>query len=462
MAETLDGFIDAVVEAHGVPGLSVAVVHEGEVVYSATRGVADTESRAPLQAGHLLHFASVSKPFVATAIMQLVEDGKLGLDDTVVSHLPYFKLQDAAAAEITIRQMLNHTSGMPDVSDYDWRNPQSGEGEAEKYVRELADESLIAPPGEQARYSNRAFDTLGDLIAKVSGQSFEDFMEARILEPLGMTHSTFFYPEIPQERRTTGHGWDYEPVALGHYPYNRRHAPSSTLNSNPPEIARWIQANLNRGELDGRRILSEAAFDELWKPGPAWGRRHVGLSWFIGEVDGQRTVAHSGGDDGFRSYLMLLPESNSGFAVVSNYSRCPTGLLRDGLTAVLLGQELPEVKRPILSEFAPLYRDQGIEQAGAFYRRVIDEQDATYAYSPDPLNDFGYYLMGREEYDRAVEVLALNVELYPDVANGYDSLGEAYLEQGNDELAGVNYARALEMDPDNDHAREVLKRLAGG
>lgn len=109
--------------------------------------------------------AFVSKPFLASAIKQLVEKGKINLDSTVISYLPYFKLKGESYKQITIRQMLGHVSGMPDVHDYEWDNPEYDAGALERYVHQIASNEMIAEPGEKYAYSNMAFECLGDVIA---------------------------------------------------------------------------------------------------------------------------------------------------------------------------------------------------------------------------------------------------------------------------------------------------------
>ena len=208
--------------------------------------------------------------------------------------------------------MLNHTSGMPDVEDYEWDNPKFDEGAAERFVRAMASEQLLWVPGTAWQYSNMAFDALGDVIAKVSGMTFEDYVRTNILEPLGMNSSSFIYPEIDEALRTNGHVDDPAQVS-DVYPYNRRHAPSSTLNSSVIDMTHWLLVNLNRGELGGRRILKNDSYDLLWRPTtelpiPARFGRYasedfsdlpafrVGLSWFLGEIAGHPTVFHGGRD----------------------------------------------------------------------------------------------------------------------------------------------------------------------
>lgn len=323
-----------------IPGLAIAVTRGEEVVYTRAFGVRNIIRRDTLRPEHLFHMASVSKPFVATAVMQLVEQGRMDLDEPVVSYLPYFELADGQYGEITVRQMLNHTSGMPDVHDYEWDNPQYDEGAAERYVRSLRTEQMIAAPGELWAYSNMAFDVLGDVIAKISGRTFEDYVKANILDPLGMTESTFMQPETSEELRTTGHVWNEGPAVSVTYPYNRRHAPSSCLNSNVLEMARWAIANLNRGELNGIRILNEESYEVLWGPSAQVTEgRDIGLSWFLRTYRDRSTVVHSGSDTGYSSYIILVPDEGIGVIVASNYDRTQTGLISDAVLDILLGYE---------------------------------------------------------------------------------------------------------------------------
>src|SRR5262249_3857575 len=157
----------------------------------------------------------------------------------------------------------------------------------ERYVRSLEDKTLRWEPGKKFAYSNMAFEVLGDLVAKVSGRSFDDYVDENILKPVGMKSSTLLYKKANPDRLATGYTKKKgEVVPVAHYPYNRAHTPSSNLHSNVEDMARWIVVNLNRGELDGRRILKSSTYDLLWKPAaPVPGRNwHVGISWFLADV----------------------------------------------------------------------------------------------------------------------------------------------------------------------------------
>ncbi len=460
LSSRVTAFVDDTMARFAIPGFTVGIVRGGELVYTGAFGVTNVETREPLTPKHLFHMASVSKPFVATAVMQLVERGQMDLDATVTTYLPYFELADEKAREITVRQMLTHTSGMPDVMDYEWDKPQVDAAAAERYVRSLTEEKLIAAPGEIFRYSNMAFDTLGDVIAKVSGRSFDAYMKENILDPLGMKESTFQYPETREDLRTHGHVWKLRPVLSGVYPYNRRHAPSSTLNSNVVEMANWALANLRRGELAGTRILQAESYDVLWQSAFEIAEdRHVGLSWFLGKRHGMRTVSHGGGDTGFTSYLILLPDEDVGLVCASNYSTPVTSQLALAILDIVLGHE-PEVLRPSVADaFARVLEDKGMEAAKAHYRKLESEAADEYEFGARHLNRLGYFYLGQKQVDKAIDVLRFNVELFPEVANVYDSLGEAYAAAGQTELAITNYQKTLELEPDNPNARKVLERL---
>lgn len=336
----LEATITAALATGKLAGLAVGLVQANAIVYTKGFGVRNLETGEPVTAESLFHLASVSKPFSATAIMQLVEQGKVALADPVVKHPPYFKLADDRAREITIRQMLNHTAGMPDVEDYEWEQGQSDEGALERYVRSLVDATLIAAPDEKFAYSNIAFEVLGDLIAKVSGLSFETYMQTQILRPLGMTRSTFLRSEVPAALATTPHVGAERAAVSPLYPYNRRHAPSSTLHSNAVEMCRWALANLNHGTLDGTRILQPATYDLLFKRyRETEAGNAVGLSWFHADYKGYRRISHGGGDTGYASYFALFPDQQAAVAVMANndWELFDIGPIIDQAADVVLG-----------------------------------------------------------------------------------------------------------------------------
>jgi len=268
----------------------------------------------------LFHMASVTKPFVATAVVQLVEKGKVGLDERVTAYLPYFRMADERYRAITVRQLLSHTAGMPDVEDYAWDKPEYDAHALERWVRSLSSRALLSEPGEKFAYSNIGFEVLGDVVAKASGESFESYESRRILKPLGMRSSTLLVREADRALLATPHVVaDGQIVVSPVFPYNRAHAPSSTLYSNVEDMARWARANLRRGELDGKRAWRPESQTLLWTPQARWtDQTSVALGWFVSERAGHTLIVHSGADVGFQSYVALVPDAGIAIVAMAN------------------------------------------------------------------------------------------------------------------------------------------------
>lgn len=321
----IDTLIADAMQARSIPGVTLAVIQNRALAYSQAYGVMNLETRAPMEIDALFHHASVTKLFVGTALVQLRDRGKLDLDKAVVHYLPYFRLNDPRYPALTVRQMMQHTSGMPDTEEYGWENPRYDNAALENYVRSLADLSLEFEPGTKVAYSNIAYEVLGDVIAKVSGVSFEDYVAENILAPLGMETATLLVEQADPARMATPHSHnpypDGPPSVSAIFPYNREHAPSSTLYGSVLDTSRFALAYLNGGEWQGAQILSAASVDEMWTPTVKTGRSHwteIGLTWFVGQKSGEKIVGHDGEDVGFNTTLTLVPALGLGVILLCN------------------------------------------------------------------------------------------------------------------------------------------------
>src|SRR6267154_4407972 len=321
LSTELEPKIKEEVQQGRLPGFAIGVVKNGKLIYAKGFGVAKLGGTTAITSKSLFHMASVTKTFVATAILQLSENAKIDLDAPVIRYLPYFRLDDERYRNLTIRQMLSHTSGIPDTVTYNWDKPEYDAGALERFVRSIADQKLVFAPGEKFAYSNTAYEMLGDVIAKVSGESFEDYVQHNILTPVGMKDSTLLVREANPQLLTSPHVMENNKVVVSKiFPYNRAHSPSSTLYSSIEDMSRWAIANLNRGELDGKRILKGETIDSMWRPvADALGMKE-GISWFTTEKQGHRFVLHSGGDVGFESLLLLAPEDGVAVVAMSNFA----------------------------------------------------------------------------------------------------------------------------------------------
>lgn len=321
-----------------VPGIAIAIVSGQTIVHAKAFGVKSLQTKQPLRVEDNFHLASISKTFAATAIMQLVEGGKLRLEERLINYLPYFSLADEGYKNITIKQILNHTSGMPDVENYEWDKAIADEGAAERWTRSLANKKLIAQPGLAYHYSNMAYDVLADVVAKVSGESFEKYVKDNILLPLQMRQSSFLLSDISPSLRTSPHMGI--PLTVSQvYPYNRMHAASSTLNSNVVNLSHWIIANLHGGVYKGKRILSPDNIALMQTPTftiDSTSNKSIGLSWFINSYQGVSILNHDGADDGYVATLYLIPDRKLGFVILFNSDEANSYEIKNKVLTLLL------------------------------------------------------------------------------------------------------------------------------
>ncbi|HYN89562.1 MAG TPA: serine hydrolase domain-containing protein [Ardenticatenaceae bacterium] len=464
LAAGLAPIIEEIIASFALAGIAVGVVQDGATIFARGFGLRDLRTREPVVPTSLFHMASISKPFVATAIMQLVERGRLTLDTPVAGALPDFRLADERYRAITVQQMLSHLSGMPDTDDYGWDRPEEDEEALARYVRGLAPERLIANPGERYAYSNIAYEVLGALVARVSGQSFEAYLRDNVLRPLGMTASTFLKREVAPELATTPHLNVPRASVSPVYPYNRAHSPSSTLHSSAVEMGRWALANLNRGELDGRRILQAASYGLLWHPYVETGYgdppEHVGLSWFLAEYRGHRTVEHGGADTGFETNLVLLPDLGAAVVVLSNSIPAPVGPITRVALDLLLGFEPEPPRPPVLLALAELLAQPGHEAALARYHELHAAHPGDYDFDPGQFYPAAELWFEIKQCREAINALRLALALEPNSDHGYELLGLAYHRCGEPAAARAALARALELNPTNSRAQTLLHKVS--
>ena len=460
----LDKILPVFKTAYSVPGMVVGVLLDNTVIYRKSLGLRRLGSNRKVTTRSLFHMASVSKPFVATAIMQLVEKGKMKLDANLINYLPYFKLADKKYKDITIRQILNHTSGIPDVTDYEWDKPQFDDGAAERYVRSLSEKKMLFVPGKGYRYSNMAYDILAAVIARISGKTFETYVKENVFDPLDMKDSTFLKREVPDELENNAHIVDYNSISLktkvsDEYPYNRIHAPSSTLHSNVEDMMRWGMANLNSGVLDGEKILKATTHATMWKPPlNEQSDKYVGMSWFVDKYKGLTTVSHGGGDLGFRTYFLMVPKMNLAIVTMGNCSSFNSRAVVNSVLDILLGETPQSPKQPVTVPVGLKILKDGIKSALKLYKSLKKLESDNYIFRENLLNNLGYALIKEKRLDDAIEIFKLNVHEYPDSWNVYDSLGDAFKLNGEFKKSLMNFKKAFKKNlRKNDHDKRYAK-----
>lgn len=449
----LNAVLEEIISLWGVPGLAVGIVQDGEIVYTRYAGVQSVDTRAPVTRDSVFCIASITKIFVASAVMQLVERGKLDLDTPIAQYLPYFIMDDPRYQEMTIRQVLSHTSGMPDMeeSEYDElvAHPEFDEGAPERYVRSLCHLKLAHAPGERFLYSNIAYNVLGDLIAKVSGQTFEDYMGDHILRPAGMPASALSHLDVPAERLARPHLRTPEMIVNPFYPYHRADVPASFLHTTVTDMCHWAITCLKRGVYQGQRILSPASYDLMWTPvvdrgSPPLYESH-GLGWVLGHYEGVKTAGHGGGGFGWTDFFLLLPEVNSAFVILINEESSARARFIRAVLNAMLGRP-PEAGT--VSWMIPI--GQALQEGGipaAYVRYAEIKDDPAYFRQEYELVSLVYQLMSVKKFDLAIEVLKLNLQVFPQDTETYHLLGKLYLQQGETAQAEAMFQQEKQWTP---------------
>jgi len=349
-------------------GLSVAVARGDRLIVDEGVGTADLEWRTPADARTVMRIGSLTKQFTAAAIMRLHEQGKIGLDDSIAKYLPDF---DTAGHTVTIRQLLTHTSGIPNyTAQPDFMS---------KYApRNLSDNELLATikgvpfdfePGKGWNYSNTNFYLLGMIVAKVSGKSYADYMQQTFFGPLGLTHTRYGATAPIIAERAQGYSYDFA---------SKKHLNAAPLSMNVPggagalistagDLVRWEIA------LTGGRAVSPASYREMIDSavptGQGDGKYGFGLG--IGKLSGHEVVSHNGGINGFNSVLSYVPDLGLRAAVISNSEVMFSDMVGNDIFAVLTSD------KPL-----PALRNKAHGNGEAFLRKLIaDEANGTIDYT---------------------------------------------------------------------------------
>ena len=463
--QTLWPLVERFLDTHAVAGLAIAVVCEDDVVWRGF-GVRDINTGEAVTPETLFHLASVSKPFVATAIVSLPID----LDAPIVSWVPELTLADGRQGEVTVRGLLSHTSGLPDVSEYGWHDPQLGDDALSEFARSRSHWSLQSDPGSTFSYSNAGYELLGLVLSRVTGMSFEHAMRQRLLAPLGMSRSTFLRSEVPDDLASSPHVGMPLTVPEDAYPYTRRHAPSSTLHSNLVELCRWMEAHWSPGLLDA------ATVDLMSRPvvsvgEPPW-EEEQSLGWALGRYLGHRTLSHSGADPGFGSRLVLIPDRRTGVVVLANSNTVFTSSIASAALDIALGgaaqdpgdavADLRKLLPPVVRPVADTLARSGSEAAIAEFHRLAAAEPPEVDLDDD---EFVKAVWGAIELHRTSLVwplLRLWTAVRPESSNAWTMTGWAHQVDGDPDGARALLQRALDLDPENEDAALILGNLPAG
>lgn len=441
-----------------IPGLQVAVVKNGKIVLLKSLGIADLQTTTPVNNNSVFAIYSCTKAFTGVAIMQLVEDGKIDLSAPVSKYLDGLP---AAWQPITLRQLLTHVSGLPNIlRALDSSTYGLGNGATEETIwTKTKAMPMEFSPGQRFSYNQTNYALLGKIIDKFAEKPFAQVFRERQFQAAGMSHTGFGDARdvIPNMTRTYRYvtrldGQKLNEEKLVHdyaeFPAFRRTA--SGMNSTAEDLARWVIA-LQQGKL----FRTKAALETLWTPGSynngsptKWA-----LGWETKPRPKHRAVTATGGS---RAAIFVYPDDDLAVVVLTNLA----GSFPEDFADELAGFYDPAISAsdPVTALRMQL-RERGFEHAIEVFNE-LKKKDPAFQPTERELNDWAYRMLnGGGKPKEALEIFKLNVFLYPNSANVYDSVAEAYAANGQRDLAIQNYKRSLELDPQNTNAIQQLKKL---
>lgn len=467
-SDSVDNFIKAKMQQRHIPALQVAIVRNGQLIKNNAYGIANLENNIKATNQSIFSVNSITKAFTGIAIMQLAEEHKLKITDPLVQYLDSLP---NAWKNITFQQVLTHTSGLPDILDAE--EMVIGHGDEREAMQKVKALPVEFKPGEKFRYNQTGYVLLGQVITKLSGMHFTRFIEERQFKVAGMTNTRF------------GDSYDVIPNYAGAYTMTKQVGNRFVRNSTPgigymqfpvffrtaagilstsTDMANWIIA------LKSKKLLKQqSSIDLLWTPAILNNGKIGGFNRLTnGYALGWPTVSREehpavGPVGGGRSALFVYLKDDLSIIVLTNLMGSNPEQLIDEIAGYYIpdmheanGFGLPANLKQLRAELLK----QGFDKAIPVAAR-LKKKNPAFQLTEDELNGWGYQLLSQKALPAALAIFKLNVALYPQSGNAYDSLAETLELADNQSEALTNYKKSLTLDPKNQHAVERIQALAG-
>lgn len=435
---------------------AVLVAENGKVIFKKGYGMANMEWNIPIETDTKFRLGSITKQFTSMLILQLVQEGKIKLEGKLTDYLPDYRKD--TGDRITIHQLLNHTSGIPSYTGLPnffqeiSRNPYS----VSDFVKKYASGDLEFEPGAKMNYNNSGYFLLGAIVERVTGKTYEQALKDRIFDPVGMKNTGYDHHAAILAKRAAA--YEKRPGGYINAPYLDMSLPyaAGSLYSTVEDLYLWDQA------LYTEKLLSPQLKELMYKPGLS----NYAYGWVVRKAplgaQGEQVtiIEHGGGINGFNALISRMPENKNLIVLLNNTGGTKLGEMSQKIAGVLYGKPYNAPARDIAEVLLKTVTEKDVQTAIKQYRELKATQKDAYDFSEPQLNGLGYQLLQMKRVKDAIEIFKLNVEMFPQGFNTYDSLGDAYMENGDKQLAIQNYKKVLELNPKNPIAAEKLKKLA--
>ena len=366
-----DEYVNKTLTDFNLVGAGVAIVKDGELIYAKGFGSKDIERTEPVDEHTLFAIGSSSKAFTAAAVCKLAEDGLLDLDKPILEYLPDFRLYDEYATQkMTARDLLSHRSGLP-RHDLVWYGTNKSREELYKSLALLEPTTSFRGAWQ---YQNLMFMTAGYLVEKISGQSWEAFVQSNFFDPLAMKTANFSVEKMQQvDNFSQGFAYNAKEDKISQLPFKNIDAigPAGSINASVSEMGNWMIMQLNKGKFGDKEVLGESYIKQMHTPhmvvpgdyNDEIFYRSYGLGWFITSYRGKVRIEHGGNIDGFTASVALYPQDSIGIVVLVNQNVSPAnGAIRNTAYDMLMGMEKIDWNKKLLDPIKEQLKAQKKEE----------------------------------------------------------------------------------------------------
>jgi CubicO group peptidase (beta-lactamase class C family) len=395
---------------------------------------------------------SITKVFTSILLAEKVLQGDMKLSDPIAKYLPNnVKVPSRNSREITLKDLATHSSGLPRMPDnFTPTNPLNPYFD---YTVDLAYEfmsghELARDIGSLFEYSNYGMGMLGHILELNSGKSYEELMVEKIADVFNMNDTRVVFTDNMNKHLARAHSngrevenWDL-PALAG----------AGAIRSTTTDMIKFLQANMDTNETIINKAMKLSHKVAYKNEGQDF---EMGLGWHYIK-NGQTVVWHNGGTGGYRAFAGFVEGTKRGVVVLTNSDE---GIDAIGLKILDDSRELAMPQIPVSRLIDDEIKANGVESAIALYRKTRTDDPDSYDFSEGILNRLGYDYLQQDKIDIALQIFKLNVEMFPEASNPYDSLGEAYLKKGDSVLGIANYKKSIELNPANNNGIQVLKNL---
>ena len=453
-ADKIDELVSLYSDYEGFNG-SILVAHEGKVIYKKGVGLANMEWDIPNQVDTKFMIASITKQFTAMLIMQLVAENKLELHKPISTYLPDYPKENGN--QITIHHLLTHSSGLARDASKDekkYKKPKD-------MVNQFAESPLKFIPGKRFEYSNSGYTLLGYIIETITKKTYEEVLKDRIFKPLNMKNSGYYKHRPLIKGMSSGYNKSWGKYFDINYSDESSAYAAGAIYSTVEDMFIWDQA------LHTETLLPKKFMDLIFKKHIADSEEggYYGYGWefkvkSIGNTTNKiETVGHSGRISGYRALYTKIQSSNSSIILFNNTSRAFFNGITIAITGILNDKSYDFPLKPLAMFMTKEIEEKGIEKGILFYKEHKDLND--YYVSEQKLIIEGYKLLHAGNTKDAAKVFKLSTEVFPNKDNPYDSYAEALMELGRNKEAIKNYKKSLLLNPENENAKKMLKKLTG-